>query len=88
MQIDLKIPDSLAPHLVGVPEYLIRNICIQALRDRIYGRQPVQMVMPIPQVPVYSEPEPVENKVMTVELSNDYNDDNDSDDNMFDSLFR
>lgn len=88
MQIDLKIPDSLAPHLVGVPEYLIRNICIQALRDKIYGRQPVQMVMPMPQVPVYSEPEPVEDKVMTVELSNDYNDDNDSDDDMFDSLFR
>lgn len=88
MQIDLKIPDSLAPHLVGVPEYLIRNICIQALRDKIYGRQPVHMVMPIPQIPVYSEPEPVEDKVMTVELSNDYNDDNDSDDNMFDSLFR
>lgn len=88
MQIDLKIPDSLAPHLVGVPEYLIRNICIQALRDKIYGRQSVQMVMPIPQVPIYSEPEPVENKVMTVELSNDYNDDNDSDDDMFDSLFR
>lgn len=88
MQVDLKIPDSLAPHLVGVPEYLIRNICIQALRDKIYGRQPVHMVMPIPQVPVYSEPEPVEDKVMTVELSNDYNDDNDSDDNMFDSLFR
>ena len=88
MQIDLKIPDSLAPHLVGVPEYLIRNICIQALRDKIYGRQPVHMVMPIPQVPVYSEPESVEDKVMTVELSNDYNDDNDSDDDMFDSLFR
>ena len=88
MQIDLKIPDSLAPHLVGVPEYLIRNICIQALRDKIYGRQSVQMVMPIPQVPVYSEPEPVEDRVMTVELSNDYNDDNDSDDDMFDSLFR
>lgn len=88
MQIDLKIPDSLAPHLVGVPEYLIRNICMQALRDKIYVRQPVQMVMPIPQVPVYSEPEPVENKVMTVELSNDYNDDNDGDDDMFDSLFR
>lgn len=88
MQIDLKIPDSLAPHLVGVPEYLIRNICIQALRDKIYGRQPVQMVMPIPQVPTYSEPEPVEDKVMTVELSNDYNDDNDSDGDMFDSLFR
>ena len=88
MQIDLKIPDSLAPHLVGVPEYLIRNICIQALRDKIYGRQSVQMAMPIPQVPVYSEPEPVEDRVMTVELSNDYNDDNDSDDDMFDSLFR
>ena len=44
--------------------------------------------MPIPQVPIYSEPEPVEDKVMTVELSNDYNDDNDSDDDMFDSLFR
>ena len=88
MQIDLKIPDSLAPHLVGVPEYLIRNICIQALRDKIYGRQSVQMVMPIPQVPIYSEPEPVEDKVMTVELSNDYNDDNDSNDDMFDSLFR
>lgn len=87
MQIDLKIPDSLAPHLVGVPEYLIRNICIQALRDKIYGRQPVQMVMPIPQVPIYSEPEPVEDKVMTVELSNEC-DDNNSDDDMFDSLFR
>lgn len=85
MQIDLKIPDSLAPHLIGVPEYLIRNICIQALRDKIYGRQPVQMVMQMPQVPVYSEPEPVEDKVMTVEL----NDDNSSeDDDMFDSLFR
>lgn len=84
MQIDLKIPDSLAPHLIGVPEYLIRNICIQALRDKIYGRQPVQMVMQMPQVPVYSEPEPVEDKVMTVEL----NDDNNSDDDMFDSLFR
>lgn len=87
MQIDLKIPDSLAPHLIGVPEYLIRNICIQALRDKIYGRQPVQMVMPIPQVPAYSEPEPVEDKVMTVELSNEC-DDNDGDDDMFDSLFR
>lgn len=85
MQIDLKIPDSLVPHLIGVPEYLIRNICIQALRDKIYGRQPVQMVMQMPQVPVYSEPEPVEDKVMTVEL----NDDNNSeDDDMFDSLFR
>lgn len=85
MQINLKIPDSLVPHLIGVPEYLIRNICIQALRDKIYGRQPVQMVMQMPQVPVYSEPEPVEDKVMTVEL----NDDNNSeDDDMFDSLFR
>ena len=85
MQIDLKIPDSLAPHLIGVPEYLIRNICIQALRDKIYGRQPVQMVMQMPQVPVYSEPEPVEDKVMTVEF-NDGN--NNEDDDMFDSLFR
>lgn len=84
MQIDLKIPDSLAPHLIGVPEYLIRNICIQALRDKIYVRQPVQMVMQMPQVPVYSEPEPVEDKVMTVEL----NDDNNNEDDMFDSLFR
>lgn len=85
MQIDLKIPDSLAPHLIGVPEYLIRNICIQALRDKIYGRQPVQMVMQMPQVPVYSEPEPVEDKVMIVE----FNDDNSGeDDDMFDSLFR
>lgn len=85
MQIDLKIPDSLAPHLIGVPEYLIRNICIQALRDKIYGRQPVQMVMQMPQVPVYSEPEPVEDKVMTVELNDDNSSENDD---MFDSLFR
>lgn len=85
MQIDLKIPDSLEPHLIGVPEYLIRNICIQALRDKIYGRQPVQMVMQMPQVPVYSEPETVEDKVMTVELNDD---NNNEDDDMFDSLFR
>lgn len=85
MQIDLKIPDSLAPHLIGVPEYLIRNICIQALRDKIYGRQPVQMVMQMPQVPVYSEPESVEDKVMTVEFNDD---NNNEDDDMFDSLFR
>lgn len=85
MQIDLKIPDSLAPHLIGVPEYLIRNICIQALRDKIYGRQPVQMVMQMPQVPVYSEPETVEDKVMTVEFNDD---NNNEDDDMFDSLFR
>lgn len=85
MQIDLKIPDSLAPHLIGVPEYLIRNICIQALRDKIYGRQPVQMVMQMPQVPVYSESEPVEDKVMTVEFNDD---NNNEDDDMFDSLFR
>lgn len=85
MQINLKIPDSLAPHLIGVPEYLIRNICIQALRDKIYGRQPVQMVMQMPQVPVYSEPESVEDKVMTVEFNDD---NNNEDDDMFDSLFR
>jgi len=85
MQIDLKIPDSLAPHLIGVPEYLIRNICIQALRDKIYGRPPVQMVMQMPQVPVYSEPESVEDKVMTVEFNDD---NNNEDDDMFDSLFR
>ena len=85
MQIDLKIPDSLAPHLIGVPEFLIRNICIQALRDKIYGRQPVQMVMQMPQVPVYSEPETVEDKVMTVEFNDD---NNNEDDDMFDSLFR
>lgn len=88
MQIDLKIPDSLAPHLIGVPEYLIRNICIQALRDKIYGRPPVQMVMQMPQVPAYSKPEPVEDKVMTVELSNECDDSNGDDDDMFDSLFR
>lgn len=39
----------------------------------------------MPQVPVYSEPEPVEDKVMTVELNDD---NNNEDDDMFDSLFR
>lgn len=43
------------------------------------------MVMQMPQVPVYSEPEPVEDKVMTVEFNDD---NNNEDDDMFDSLFR
>lgn len=88
MQIEFKVPDSLAPHLIGVPDYIIRDICIKALRERVYGfsQAPVQYVP----TPVYIEPETqvkqVEEQVIDT-VSIDFNDSN-NDSDFMDSLFR